>query len=124
MEPTLNREFDVELKQLLESINLKYGYDFRRYSPASMKRRVLHAMNRMGYKALSALQEKVIQDSDCFNDLLQSITIQVSEMFRDPLFSRTSGKSDSTSQDLPIVEDLGRRMQYGRRGLFACDPAS
>ena len=86
MEHTLTREFEIELKLLLEAINLKYSYDFRRYSQASMKRRVVQAMNRMNCPNLLALQEKVLQDSECFYDLLQLLTIPVSEMFRDPSY--------------------------------------
>lgn len=84
MERTLSLEFEIELKLLLEAINLKYSYDFRHYSPVSLKRRVVQAMNQMGCHTLSALQEKILHNSECFYDLLQFITIPVSEMFRDP----------------------------------------
>ena len=86
MERTLIPQFDIELKALLESIYLKYNYDFRRYSLASMKRTVVHAMNRMGCQTLPVLQDKILHDSECFYDLLQSLTIPVSEMFRDPSY--------------------------------------
>ncbi len=86
MERTLTREFDIELKLLLEAINLKYSYDFRHYSQASMKRRLVQAMNRMKCPNLLMLQEKVLQDSECFYDLLQLLTIPVSEMYRDPSY--------------------------------------
>lgn len=86
MERMLSPEFEIDLNLLLEAINHKYNYDFRHYSPASMKRRVLQAMNRMGYDTLSSLQEKVLLDSNCFHDLLQFLTIPVSEMFRDPSY--------------------------------------
>jgi len=84
MDRTLTREFEIELKLLLEAIQLKYGYDFRHYSPASMKRRLIQAMHRMGFHTLSALQEKVLHDSEGFYDLIQFLTISVSGMFRDP----------------------------------------
>ena len=86
MEQNLTREFENELKLLLESINLKYNYDFRHYSPNSMNRAVVHAMKRMGCHTLSVLQEKVLHDSECFFELIQSLTIPVSEMFRDPTY--------------------------------------
>lgn len=76
----------MELKLLLESIHQKYGYDFRHYAPASLKRTLVHAMNRMGCDTLSALQKKILNDSECFTDLIQSLTISVSEMFRDPSY--------------------------------------
>ncbi len=88
MEPTLTPGFENEIKAFLESINLKYDYDFRHYSPASMKRTLIQAMKRVGCDTLSILQEKVLHDSECFYDLIQSLTIPVSEMFRDPTYYR------------------------------------
>ncbi len=76
----------MELKPLLEAINLKYNYDFRQYSLASLKRRVLHSMHRMKCHSLLALQEKILHDPESFYDLLQFLTIPVSEMFRDPTY--------------------------------------
>ena len=86
MERTLTPEFEIELKLMLEAIYLKYDYDFRHYSPASMKRRMVQAMNRMDCRTLSALQGKILHDSKCFCELLQFLTIPVSEMFRDPSY--------------------------------------
>ncbi len=86
MEHALSRESEIEIKLLLEAINLKYNYDFRHYSPASMKRRVVQAMRRMGCHTISAVQEKILHNSECFFDLLQFLTIPVSEMFRDPSY--------------------------------------
>ncbi|MDO8528055.1 MAG: protein-glutamate O-methyltransferase CheR [Deltaproteobacteria bacterium] len=86
MERILNPQFEIELKLMLEAINLKYDYDFRHYSPASMKRTMVHAMERMGCGTLPILQKKILQDSDFFHDLIESLTIPVSEMFRDPTY--------------------------------------
>lgn len=86
LERSLIPGFDIELPLLLESINLKYNVDFRNYAPNSIKRTLVHAMKRMGCRTLSALQEKVIQDSSSFYDLIESLTIPVSEMFRDPTY--------------------------------------
>ncbi len=86
MERGLTPEFEIEMKFLLESINLKYSYDFRHYSAASMKRMLVQAMKGMGCHTLSVLQEKVLDDSTVFYDLIQFLTISVSEMFRDPTY--------------------------------------
>ena len=80
------QEFESEQKQLLEAIQVKTGYDFRNYSEASVKRRLVQAMSQMGCKTLSALQEKVLRDGKGFDDLLQFLTVPVSEMFRDPSY--------------------------------------
>jgi chemotaxis protein methyltransferase CheR len=79
---------EIEVKLLLEAIFLKYSYDFRDYAGASVRRRVLHAQGQFGLPTISALQEKVLHDPAMFMQLLQYLTIPVSEMFRDPAYFR------------------------------------
>lgn len=81
---SLERNTEIELRLLMEAIYLKYSYDFRDYSGASVKRRVNHALRQFGCKTISALQERVLHDPLAFMQLLQFLTIPVSEMFRDP----------------------------------------
>ena len=78
------RNSEIELRLLIEAIYLKYSYDFRDYSGASIKRRVAHALSQFECDTISALQEKVLHDPTAFMQLLQLLTIPVSEMFRDP----------------------------------------
>jgi chemotaxis protein methyltransferase CheR len=80
---------DIELRLLLEAIFLRYRYDFRSYSSASLKRRVARALIEFDCKTISALQERVLHDNLVFAQLLQFLTVQVSDMFRDPSFFRT-----------------------------------
>lgn len=80
----MDRDTDIELRLLIEAIYLKYSYDFRDYSGASIKRRVHHALGQFECKTISALQERVLHDPGAFMQLLQLLTIPVSEMFRDP----------------------------------------
>ena len=75
---------DIELRMLMEAIFLKYSYDFRDYTGASQKRRVLHAMAEMGCATISQLQSRVLHEAAAFSQLLQYLTIPVTEMFRDP----------------------------------------
>lgn len=77
---------EIELPLLMEAIYLKYSYDFRDYSGASQKRRVLHALSQLDCPTVSALQARVLHDPTMFHQLLQYLTIPVSEMFRDPTF--------------------------------------
>jgi len=77
---------EIELKMLMETIYLKYSYDFRDYTHASQKRRVLHAMREMGCATISELQSRVVHESAAFSELLQYLTIPVTEMFRDPTY--------------------------------------
>ena len=80
----MQRNTDIELRLLIEAIHLKYSYDFRDYSGASIKRRVQHALRQFDCNTISALQERVLHDPTMFMQLLQFLTIPVSEMFRDP----------------------------------------
>lgn len=82
--PVAERNTDIEIRLLIEAIYLKYSYDFREYSGASIKRRVLHALRQLECSTISALQERVLHDPHMFMQLLQYLTIPVSEMFRDP----------------------------------------
>jgi chemotaxis protein methyltransferase CheR len=75
---------DIEIRLLVEALYLRFGHDFRDYSRASLRRRVLHACERMDQPTVSALQEKVLHDETAFAELLQYLTVPVSEMFRDP----------------------------------------
>ncbi|MET0543879.1 MAG: protein-glutamate O-methyltransferase CheR [Variovorax sp.] len=68
----------------MEAIYLKYNHDFRDYTGASQKRRVLYALDQFELPTISALQEKVLREPAMFAQLLQLLTIPVSEMFRDP----------------------------------------
>jgi chemotaxis protein methyltransferase CheR len=80
------REFDIEFKLLIDAIYHMYHYDFRGYAPASLRRRLRTAMARFDCDTLSRLQDKVMHDPGVFSALLDFLTVQVSEMFRDPAY--------------------------------------
>lgn len=77
---------DIELKLFLEALFLKYHYDFRGYSLASLKRRLSQAKIQFGCASYSQLQDKVLHDPSMLTPLLSFMTVQVSEMFRDPTY--------------------------------------
>jgi chemotaxis protein methyltransferase CheR len=81
---TQQSDIDIELRMLMEAVYLKYNYDFRDYTGASQKRRVLVALRAMECDTVSALQARVLRDPQAFAQLLQYLTIPVTEMFRDP----------------------------------------
>jgi len=81
-----NANVEIELRLLVEAIYLKYNHDFRDYSGASLRRRVLYALTQFDCATVSALQEKVLHDPGAFHRLLQYLTVPVSEMFRDPAY--------------------------------------
>ncbi len=88
MDRTLSHVLDGELAVLLDAIYDKYSYDFRQYAPNSLRRTISQAMRRMGCATLEVLRDKVLDDPASFGDLVQSLTIPVSEMFRDPEYFR------------------------------------
>ncbi|MES2624957.1 MAG: CheR family methyltransferase [Pseudomonadota bacterium] len=77
---------DIELTLLLDAIYRKYNYDFRDYAMASIKRRLSHAKTHFHCRSYSALQDLVLYDASVLPMLLSYLTVQVSEMFRDPAY--------------------------------------
>jgi chemotaxis protein methyltransferase CheR len=77
---------ELEMRLLLEAIFDRYHYDFRSYAMASLKRRLAQACDTLHVGTLSGLQEKVLHEPESFSTLLQYLTVQVSDMFRDPEF--------------------------------------
>ena len=77
---------NIEIQLLLEAVYLKYGYDFRNYAKASIKRRILHRLAMSGIASISEMQYKVLYDVNYFETLLLDLSINVTEMFRDPSF--------------------------------------
>ncbi|WP_145637212.1 CheR family methyltransferase [Rhizobium sp. ERR 1071] len=74
------------MRLLLEALFLKYHYDFRNYAMASIRRRLKQARQNLGFASFSALQESLLHDPDMVATLLRYLTVQVSEMFRDPSY--------------------------------------
>lgn len=79
---------DIELQLLLEALFQRYHYDFRNYAVASIKRRLRQAREQLGFRTFSALQEGLLHDPTILPRLLGYMTVQVSEMFRDPPYFR------------------------------------
>jgi chemotaxis protein methyltransferase CheR len=79
---------DLEIELLLEALYQHYHYDFRHYARASIKRRLVQARDRLGFASISAIQERVLHEPSMLPRLLDYLTVQVSEMFRDPTYFR------------------------------------
>lgn len=77
---------DLEIQLLLEALFQRYHYDFRHYARASIKRRLNQARLQLGYPTISAMQDRVLHDATALPRLLDFLTVQVSEMFRDPSY--------------------------------------
>lgn len=82
------RHIDVEMHLLLDAIFVRYHCDFRAYAGASLKRRLLVAMSRFNCTTLSQLQDQVLHEPAMFPALMDYLTVQVSDMFRDPAYFR------------------------------------
>lgn len=80
---------DLEIQLLLEALFQRYHYDFRHYARASIKRRLTQARDQLGYATFSALQAALLHDPNMLSRLLGYLTVQVSEMFRDPAYFRS-----------------------------------
>jgi chemotaxis protein methyltransferase CheR len=85
-QPALKKTEDIELRLLLEALYVRYHYDFRSYAMASIKRRLKQAREQLGFATFSALQESLLHDPAMLPRLLGYLTVQVSEMFRDPSY--------------------------------------
>lgn len=76
----------LELQLLLEGVYRQYGFDFREYAPASLKRRVWRRVHTEGTKTIAGLLELVLHDPAVMERLLLDLSINVTSMFRDPTF--------------------------------------
>jgi chemotaxis protein methyltransferase CheR len=76
----------LELELLLEAMHQRYGYDFRGYARASLRRRLWRRADLEGLRSLSGLQERVLHDPAAMDRLLNDLSINVTAMFRDPGF--------------------------------------
>jgi len=80
---------ELEIRLLLEGVFHRYGYDFREYSRASLRRRIGNVIHAEGLTTVSGLQEKVLHDPACMERFLLALTVNVTSMFRDPGFFQT-----------------------------------
>jgi chemotaxis protein methyltransferase CheR len=86
---TVAETFDIELSLLLDAIYLRYHYDFRGYADSSLRRRLRAALIHFDCASLSGLQDRVLRDATLFARLLDYLTVQVSDLFRDPSYFRS-----------------------------------
>lgn len=77
---------DIEIQLLLEGVFRYYGFDFRNYAPASLKRRIWKTIYSEQLTSVSGLQEKVLHDPACMERFLIGLSVNVTAMFRDPSF--------------------------------------
>jgi chemotaxis protein methyltransferase CheR len=76
----------IEIALLLEGVHQHYGFDFRQYARASLRRRLWRRVYAEGLTTISGLQERVLHDRGAMERLLLDLSINVTSMFRDPGF--------------------------------------
>lgn len=87
-EPTADLEL-IEIDLLLEAIYRHYGYDFREYAYASLKRRIHNMMREEKLPSISALQGLILHDRTAMGRFLFQLSVNVTSIFRDPQFFLT-----------------------------------
>jgi len=80
---------ELEISSLLEAVYQKYGYDFREYSQAHIRRRITNRMVMSGLDDIAQMKSKILNDKLFAANFLQDLSITVTEMFRDPGFYKS-----------------------------------
>ena len=78
----------LEIELLLEGVFRHYGFDFRSYAYASIRRRLWKRVEGEGLRTISGLQACILHDPDAMERLLLDLSVNVTAMFRDPSFYR------------------------------------
>lgn len=84
LEPSIVK--DEEVEHLIRDVYELYGYDFSLYSRASFKRRVNRICLIDKFTSFAELRYTVLNDPDYLKHFIEEITVNVTEMFRDPYF--------------------------------------
>ena len=77
---------NMEVELLIQAVYLRYQYDFRQYSRSSLRRRLEQAVIRFHCSSITELQEKVVHEPNFFPKLIPYLTVNTTEMFRDPSY--------------------------------------
>jgi chemotaxis protein methyltransferase CheR len=79
---------DVEIEALLGALDRHYGYDFRDYSRASLRRRIRASLEGERMPTVSALQQLLLRDPTSMQRFIYRLSVHVTSMFRDAEFFR------------------------------------
>ena len=82
LQTTVNKEDSVNI--FLKQIHMLYGYDFTKYDRQSINRRISASMIKQGISSFSLFVKETLTKRNIFNELLLSISINVTEFFRRP----------------------------------------
>ncbi len=79
----------IEINLFLEAIYQRYGYDFRQYAKASIRRRVRSLIDNVRFTKISDLIPYLLYSEEYFRSIVFNFSITVTEMFRDPPFYKS-----------------------------------
>jgi len=79
---------DNELQSLIHLIKNVHGFDFGNYSMASFKRRISRIMDLQKLNYFD-LRDQLVNDESYFDHFLAEVTVNITEMFRDPTFFKS-----------------------------------
>jgi chemotaxis protein methyltransferase CheR len=77
---------DIEYSLVLNAIKLRYGHNFDSYAQKSLKRRLEYHVEKHGFESLTDMIKPIIYDEVFFENLLNTVSVPVTEMYRDPAF--------------------------------------
>ncbi|MHB1271777.1 MAG: CheR family methyltransferase [Rhodanobacter sp.] len=78
----------IELELFIQAMQRRHGYDFSQYAPASLRRRVRQLAERLGCDSISVLTGRALHEPKLLPQLLEGLSVPVSDMFRDPAVFR------------------------------------
>ena len=102
----------LELRLFLETVFCRYGYDFRHYAPASLKRRIKHSMGRVGVTRIADLIPLTLHDDVFFDSFLKDMSVTVTDRTAETVLAH--GRSDAVAGDAldvlvkNLVQDMTR----------------
>ncbi len=80
---------DNELEIILNDLIDQYGYDFTQYSKPSIKRRIIRLISTDGFHEFSEFRSRLKKDTRYLERFVEQVTVNVTEMFRDPSFYKS-----------------------------------
>ena len=84
---------DEDIAQLLADLIDHYGYDFTGYSAASLNRRINRVFSLSKFPSFAEFRYRILHDAEFFKYVVQELTVNVTEMLRDPSFYKTLRES-------------------------------
>ncbi len=93
----------IELDLFVRALKRRYGFDFSQYAPASLTRRVRQLVQTHHCASITELTARLLHEPEFVTQVLQGLSVPVSEMFRDPAVFRAL-----RTQVLPMLASYPR----------------